>query len=86
MKSYHIIAILGIEEISKADQVIARRAERLQRFFTQPMHVTERFTGKVGISVTLDESLAGCERILSGEFDDEPLGSLYMIGALPKKI
>ncbi|MCB9810939.1 MAG: F0F1 ATP synthase subunit beta [Candidatus Nomurabacteria bacterium] len=81
----HIIAILGIEEISKADQVVAKRAERLQRFFTQPLHVTEHFTGKPGVSVSLDEALTGCEKILAGEFDEEPLESLYMIGSLPKK-
>lgn len=79
----HIIAILGIEELSEADQTTAKRAERIQRFFTQPLFTTEHFTGEAGVSVALDDALSGCERILAGEFDDASLESLYMIGVLP---
>ena len=81
----HIIAILGIEELSKSDQTIAKRAERLQRFLTQPLHVTEHFSLRAGVSVSLEDALDGCERILSGECDDLSLDDLYMIGSLPRQ-
>ncbi|PJF37625.1 MAG: F0F1 ATP synthase subunit beta, partial [Phototrophicales bacterium] len=41
----HIIAILGIEELSEIDRQTAKRAERLQRYLTQPLHVTRAFSG-----------------------------------------
>lgn len=78
----HIISILGIAELSIADQQIAKRAERIQRFFTQPLHTTEHFTGVTGVSVSLEDALTGCERILAGEYDDTPLDSMIMIGSL----
>jgi len=78
----HIIAILGIEELSRNDRIIAKRAERLQRFLTQPLFVTEAFSNKKGVYVKLEETLAGCEAILDGEFDEVDLEKLYMIGSI----
>ena len=77
----HIISILGIEELSLQDRIIAKRAERLRRFLTQPLFVSEEFTGKKGVYVPLEKTLEGCERIINGEFDDVDLSELYMKGA-----
>src|SRR6056297_1859149 len=77
-----VISMLGVEELSKHDQQIVARARRLERFFTQPFHVTEQFTDRPGRLVDLDDALDGCERILDGEFDDVDEGELYMIGGL----
>lgn len=30
--------------------------------------------------MTIEQALEGCERILSGEFDEHPESALYMIG------
>jgi F-type H+-transporting ATPase subunit beta len=76
-----IIAMLGLEELSAQDQCMVRRARRLERFLTQPLFVTEAFTGLSGQHVPLEKTLAGCEAILDGAFDDRAEGSLYMIGA-----
>ncbi len=78
----HIIAILGIDELSKSDRSIAKRAERLQRFLTQPMFVSEQFTHKKGVYVPLEKTIEGCERILNGDFDEIELEKLYMIGSI----
>ncbi len=78
----HIIAILGVDELSRQDRIIAKRAERLQRFLTQPLFVTEAFSGKKGIYVPLEETLRGCMQILRGECDEMELEKLYMIGSL----
>lgn len=77
-----IIAMLGQEELSEEDQVIVNRARRLERFLTQPFAVTERFTGTPGRVVSMDETLEGCERILSDEFKETSERALYMIGSV----
>jgi F-type H+-transporting ATPase subunit beta len=77
-----IIAMLGINELSREDQRTVYRARRLERFFTQPFHVTEQFIGKAGKTVSLQDSLDGCERILNDEFADFPENVLYMIGSI----
>ncbi|PKN61959.1 MAG: F0F1 ATP synthase subunit beta [Deltaproteobacteria bacterium HGW-Deltaproteobacteria-15] len=77
-----IIAMLGIEELSREDRNTVYRARRLERFLTQPFSVTEQFTGYEGKMVPLDHALDGCERILNDEFADLPERALYMIGAI----
>jgi F-type H+-transporting ATPase subunit beta len=77
-----IIAMLGLEELSREDRSTVDRARRLERFLTQPFFTTEQFTGYDGKSVKLSETLRGCERILDDEFQDVPERALYMIGAV----
>jgi F-type H+/Na+-transporting ATPase subunit beta len=77
-----IIAMLGMEELSREDRRTVNRARRIERFMTQPFFVTEQFTGKEGKLVELEQALDGCERILNDEFSDFPEKSLYMIGRI----
>jgi F-type H+-transporting ATPase subunit beta len=77
-----IIAMLGMEQLSPEDRMAAGRARRLERFLTQPFFTTEQFSGIAGKTVSLKDSLDGCERILRDEFKDYPESALYMIGAI----
>jgi len=77
-----IIAMLGMEQLSPEDGRAVARARRLERFLTQPFFATEQFSGIPGKTVSLKDSLDGCERILRDEFKDYPEGALYMIGAI----
>ena len=77
-----IIAMLGFEELSEDDQAVVSRARRLERYLTQPFHVTQAFTGQKGYTVPLEEVLSDCERILRDELAHVPEGELYMIGTL----
>ena len=77
-----IIAMLGINELSRDDQRTVFRARRLERFFTQPFFTTEQFIGKPGRMVSRDQTLEGCERILNDEFAEYPESALYMIGSV----
>jgi F-type H+-transporting ATPase subunit beta len=77
-----IIALLGIEELSRSDRQAVTRARRLMRFLTQPFLVTEAFTGKAGRSVKVADTLAGCRAILAGETDEWGEASFYMAGTL----
>lgn len=81
-----IIAMLGINELSREDQRTVYRARRLERFFTQPFHVTEQFIGKHGRMVSLQDALDGCERILNDEFANYPESCLYMIGTCDEAV
>ena len=78
----HIISILGIEELSIEDRLIAKRAERLRRFLTQPLFSAEGFAKEKGVYVPLGKTLEGCEKILKGEFDNRDLSELYMKGKI----
>jgi F-type H+-transporting ATPase subunit beta len=77
-----IVLVVGIDELSQADRTIYERARKLQNFFTQPFFVAESYTGKKGEYIPVKETIAGCEKILSGAVDDRPEEEFYMIGAL----
>ena len=77
-----IIAMLGLEELSREDRKTVYRARRLERFFTQPFFTTTQFTGLEGKLVDIEDTIDGCERILNDEFSEHPESSLYMIGAI----
>ncbi|MFA4988558.1 MAG: F0F1 ATP synthase subunit beta [Candidatus Omnitrophota bacterium] len=77
-----IVAIVGVEELSGGDRIIFERAQKLQNFLTQPFFCAEAYTGKKGEYVSLDATLEGCERIVSGQVDKVPAEKFYMIGAL----
>lgn len=77
-----VIAMLGLEELSREDQRRVHRARRLERFLTQPFFTTGQFTGRGGRMVDLEDTLSGCERILDDEFSSYPEQALYMIGTV----
>lgn len=77
-----IIAMLGIEELSREDRMTVSKARRLERFLTQPFFTTEQFTGQAGKSVSLEQTIEGCERILAGEFAEVGEKAFYMIGSI----
>jgi F-type H+-transporting ATPase subunit beta len=77
-----IVAIIGVEEISKEDRMVYERARKLQNFLTQPFFTGELYTGKKGEYVTMGKTLEGCKKIYSGECDKRSTDSFYMIGAI----
>lgn len=77
-----IIAILGIDELSDEDKKVVSRARKLQRFFSQPFGVAERFTGVKGEYVSLKETIKGFKSILNGDHDDKPESAFYMKGTI----
>lgn len=81
-----VIAILGMEELSESDRLSVERARKIQRFLTQPMFVTESFTGNAGRYVPLDDTLSGFEEILAGKHDDLPEQAFYMVGAVHEAV
>ncbi|MDX2776084.1 F0F1 ATP synthase subunit beta [Streptomyces caniscabiei] len=81
-----IIAILGMEELSDDQKQIVNRARRLQRFFAQPFHVAEQFTGNPGVYIKLEDTIRDAKDILAGKYDDKPESWFYMApGSLAEK-
>jgi len=77
-----IIAILGIDELSAEDQLTVARARKVQRFFSQPFFVAEKFTGISGRYVPVKETVKGFKMILDGECDSIPEQAFYMAGSI----
>ena len=77
-----IVSIIGKEELSQVERIIFDRAKKLQNFFSQPFFTAEVYTGKPGVYVSLEDTISGCERIISGEMDKVDESKLYSIGKL----
>ncbi len=81
-----IIAILGMDELSEEDKQMVSRARKVERFFSQPFHVAEVFTGSPGKYVTLKETIRGFKMIVEGEVDYLPEQAFYMVGGIDEAI
>ncbi len=77
-----IIAILGIDELSEDDKLIVARARKIERFFSQPFFVAERFTGIPGRYVQLKDTVHGFREILDGKCDDLPEQAFMLAGTI----
>lgn len=75
-----IIAILGVDELSKEDRQIVARARRIEKFLSQPFHVAEAYIGMPGKYVTLEATIASFKAILAGEGDNLPEDAFFMVG------
>ena len=81
-----VIAILGMEELSEEDKLTVVRARKIQRFLTQPMFVTEVFTGRPGKYVPVAEAVRGFREILDGKHDALPEQAFYMVGTIEEAV
>jgi F-type H+-transporting ATPase subunit beta len=78
-----IVAVIGIDELSRADRTLYERARKLQNFMTQPCFVAEAYTGRKGQYVPTEVTVNDCSRIIDGECDDRDEREFYMIGRMP---
>ena len=81
-----IIAILGMDELSEEDKQAVYRARKCERFFSQPFHVAEVFTGSPGKYVSLKDTIRGFKMICDGECDHMPEQAFYMVGGIEEAI
>jgi F-type H+-transporting ATPase subunit beta len=81
-----IIAILGMDELAEEDKQAVSRARKIERFFSQPFHVAEVFTGSPGKYVTLKETIRGFKMIVDGDVDHLPEQAFYMVGTIDDAI
>ena len=81
-----IIAILGLDELSEDDRLAVARARKIERFLSQPFFVAEVFTGAPGKYVSLEDTIAGFQKILAGELDALPEQAFYLVGDINEAI
>ncbi|WP_449447390.1 F0F1 ATP synthase subunit beta [Thermomonas brevis] len=81
-----IIAILGMDELSEEDKQAVSRARKIERFFSQPFHVAEVFTGSPGKYVPLKDTIRGFKGIVDGDYDHLPEQAFYMVGSIEEAV
>jgi F-type H+-transporting ATPase subunit beta len=81
-----IIAILGIDELSEDQKLTVARARKIQRFFSQPFHVAEQFTGLKGKYVKVEDTVRGFQEILDGKYDDIPEQAFFLKGGIAEVV
>ena len=81
-----IIAIMGLDELSDDDKLLVARARKIQRFLSQPFHVSENYTGLQGIYVPLKETIRGFREIIEGKHDDLPESAFLFVGTIDEAV
>lgn len=81
-----IIAIMGMDELSDEDKLLVQRARKIQRFLSQPFHVSEKFTGITGVYVPLSETIRGFEEIIEGKHDSLPESAFLFAGTIDEVV
>ena len=81
-----IIAIMGLDELSDEDKLLVSRARKIQRFLSQPFHVSEKFTGIEGTYVPLYETIKGFKEIIEGKHDDLPESAFLFVGTIEEAV
>jgi F-type H+/Na+-transporting ATPase subunit beta len=81
-----IITILGIDELSEDDKLTVQRSRKIERFFSQPMHVAESFTARPGVFCPVAETVRGVKEILEGKHDSLPEQAFFMVGTIDDAI
>ena len=81
-----IIAIMGMDELSDEDKLLVQRARKIQRFLSQPFHVSEKFIGIPGTYVPLSETIRGFKEIIEGKHDDLPESAFLFVGTIDEAV
>ena len=81
-----IIAIMGMDELSDDDKILVTRAGKIQRFLSQPFHVSEKFTGLPGTYVPVSETIRGFAEIIDGKHDDLSESAFLFVGTIDEAV
>ena len=81
-----IIAILGMDELSDEDKTTVARARKLERFFSQPFHVAEQFTGMKGKYVKVEDTVRSFKEIVEGKHDALPEQAFLYVGTIEEAV
>ena len=81
-----IIAILGMDELSEDDKILVARARRIERFFSQPFHVAETFTGIPGCYVEVADTVRSAKELVEGKWDHLPEQAFMYVGSIEQAV
>jgi F-type H+-transporting ATPase subunit beta len=74
-----IVSLIGESELSAHDQILYKRAKFLKNYMTQSFSVVETQTGKKGVQVSINDTVADTRAILDGKVDSlKPEDFLYI--------
>jgi len=76
-----IIAIFGMDDLTSEQKLIVNRARKILNFLSQPMFTAEKFTGKKGKFVPINDTIKSVKKILDGLYDNTNENKFYMIGS-----
>lgn len=77
-----IIALIGIDELSEEDKVLVNRARKIEQFLGQNFYVAEKFTGRPGSFVPVEETVEAFGNIVKGDYDHIPEQAFSGIGGI----
>ena len=81
-----IIAILGAEELSEEDKQVVTRAQRIEKFLSQPFIVAYAFTGKEGKVTPLAETIRSFKELCDGKWDHLPEAAFMYVGGIDEAV
>jgi F-type H+/Na+-transporting ATPase subunit beta len=77
----------GLDALPSAeDRQVAVRARRLHRFLTQPFPGAEPWSGTLGQTVAIEDTIEGCQALLDGQYDTLPEEAFYFVGTIDQAI
>ncbi len=86
LRRYAELETRELQELSDADKQVFRRAQRIQKFFTQPFFVAEAYTDIPGEYVKMEETVKGFKELLEGRYDDLPEEAFYFVGGIDEAV
>lgn len=78
----HIVSIVGESELSTENRLLYQRTKKIINYLTQPFFMTENQTGRKGVYVPKETTIADVQTILSGSLDQVPIEKFIYIGSL----
>jgi F-type H+-transporting ATPase subunit beta len=82
----NLILILGFDSLSNEEKLIVNRSKKLMYFFSQPFSVAKNFTGQDGAFLTVEQTVAGFEKIINGECDEIEDSNFLRAGSIEEVI
>jgi F-type H+/Na+-transporting ATPase subunit beta len=77
-----LVSVRGEENLPDSEAITFKRGERLEAYLTQPFYIAEKYTGKKGEYVSLQETLEDVRKILEGSTDSITVDQLNFIGKI----
>jgi F-type H+-transporting ATPase subunit beta len=71
-----------LARLAAGDRQLVTRVRKVERYFTQPFHIAEPFTGMPGQTVSRHETVRTVAAILDGRFDHVPDQALTYKGSV----
>lgn len=81
-KLSHIVAIVGVDELSPENRILYTRTKKIVNYLTQPFFMVEAQTGKKGVYIRRETTIKDIEMLLSGSLDNVPDDKFMFIGSL----